>query len=192
MRLIFLDIDGVLNCENAYRSGECKYVEWINHRGDKDNHQTFCSWSKKWLNKLIDETDAKIVISSSWRHSGIEHMKSVWEHEKMSGEIIGITPNFRWKAEGYTPPRGCEIDWYLSEVLGFNHINWDESIQKEYMEKSGVENYIIIDDDSDMLYGQRNHFVHVLPSPRNKDGFTEIHYKQALMMLNEDMVNLNY
>lgn len=192
MKIIFLDIDGVLNCENAYCSGECKYTEWINHRGDKDHHQSFCSWSKKWLNKLIDETDAKIVISSTWRHSGIEYMKSVWEHEKMSGEIIGITPDFRWKAEGYTPPRGCEIDWYLSKVLGFNHINWDESIQREYMEKSGVENYIIIDDDSDMLYGQRNHFVHVLPSPRNKDGFTEIHYKQALMMLNEDIVNLNY
>lgn len=42
------------------------------------------------------------------------------------------------------------------------------------MEKSGVDNYIIIDDDADMLYGQKNHFVHVLPSPRNKDGFREI------------------
>jgi len=43
----------VMNCENAYRSGECRYVEWTNHRGDKDHHQAFCSWSKELLNKLI-------------------------------------------------------------------------------------------------------------------------------------------
>jgi hypothetical protein len=182
----------VLNCENAYRNGECKYVDWINHRGDKDHHQSFCSWSKEWLNKLIDETGAKIVISSSWRHSGIEYMQSVWVHEKMSGEIIGITPDFRWKAKDYTPPRGCEIDWYLNRILGFNHINWDSDVQKEYMDKSGIENYIIIDDDSDMLYGQRNHFIHVLPSPRNKNGFCEEHYKLGLEKLNKSVIELNY
>lgn len=192
MKVIFLDIDGVLNCENAYRSGQCKYVEWVNHRGDKDHHQSFCSWSKEWLNKLIDETGAKIVISSSWRHSGIEYMQSIWAHEKMSGEIIGVTPDFRWKAQDYTPPRGCEIDWYLNRVLGFNHINWDSDVQQEYMDKSGIENYIIIDDDADMLYGQRNHFVHVLPSPRNKDGFNEFYYNQALDKLSKTIIDLNY
>jgi hypothetical protein len=192
MKVIFLDIDGVLNCEEAYRSGECKYTEWINHRGDNDHHQSFCSWSKKWLNKLIEETDAKIVISSTWRHSGIEFMQSVWKHENMSGEIIGITPDFRWKGEGYTPPRGCEIDYYLKKVLNFNHINWDKNIQQEYMDKFGFENYIIIDDDSDMLYGQRHHFVHVLPSPRNKRGFDEQHYKIGLEMLSKTVIDLNY
>jgi hypothetical protein len=192
MKVIFLDIDGVLNCEDAYRSGECKYTEWINHRGDNDHHQSFCSWSKKWLNKLIEETDAKIVISSTWRHSGIEFMQSVWKHENMCGEIIGITPSFRGDIKGYTIPRGCEIDHYLENDLKFNHINWDKSIQQEYINKSGVDNYIIIDDDSDMLYGQRHHFVHVLPSPRNKRGFDEQHYKLGLEMLSKTVIDLNY
>ena len=192
MKVIFLDIDGVLNCENAYKAGECKYTEWINHRGDKDHHQSLCSWSKKWLNKLIEETGAKIVISSTWRHSGVEYMQSVWKHEGMSGEIIGITPDFRWKAEGYTPPRGCEIEYYLKKVLNFSHINWNKDIQQEYIDKSGVENYIIIDDDSDMLYGQKNHFVHVLPSPRNKDGFNQHYYEIAKAMLEKTVVELNY
>jgi hypothetical protein len=192
MKVIFLDIDGVLNCEDAYRSGECKYTEWINHRGDNDHHQSFCSWSKEWLNKLINETDAKIVISSTWRHSGIEFMQSVWKHENMCGEIIGITPSFRGDIKGYTIPRGCEIDHYLENDLKFNHINWDKGIQQEYINKSGVDNYIIIDDDSDMLYGQRHHFVHVLPSPRNKRGFDEQHYKLGLEMLSKTVIDLNY
>jgi hypothetical protein len=192
MKIIFLDIDGVLNCEKAYRSGECNYVKWNWENGTEDHHQSFCSWSKELLNKLIDETDAKIVISSTWRSSGIEFMRKVWELEGMSGEIIGITPSFRGDINGYTIPRGCEIDYYLEHDLKFNHINWDKDTQQKYMDRSGVENYIIIDDDSDMLYGQRNHFVHVLPSPRNKEGFNQKYYKEALAKLSKSVIDLNY
>lgn len=192
MKIIFLDIDGVLNCEKAYRSGECNYVKWNWENGTEDHHQSFCSWSKELLNKLIDETDAKIVISSTWRNSGIDFMRKVWEIEGMHGEIIGITPSFRGDINGYTIPRGCEIDYYLEHDLKFNHINWDKTVQQEYIERTGVENYIIIDDDSDMLYGQRNHFVHVLPSPRNKEGFNQKYYKEALAKLSKSVIDLNY
>jgi hypothetical protein len=192
MKIIFLDIDGVLNCEKAYRSGECNYVKWNWDDGTEDHHQSFCSWSKELLNKLIEETDAKIVISSTWRSSGIEFMRKVWELEGMHGEIIGITPSFRGDINGYTIPRGCEIDYYLEHDLKFNHINWHKSVQQGYIERTGVENYIIIDDDSDMLYGQRNHFVHVLPSPRNKEGFNQKYYKEALAKLSKSVIDLNY
>ena len=191
MKVIFLDIDGVLNCERAYVNGHCKYVEWEWPDGTKDHHQSFAPWCKEYLNELIDLTGAKIVISSTWRHSGIDFMRKVWGIEGMKGEIIGTTPHIR-DFEGYTIPRGCEIDYYLKKELKFSHINWDRDIQKEYMEKSGIENYIIIDDDSDMLYGQRNHFVHVLPSPRNKDGFNQEYFTKALRMLTQTVVDLNY
>jgi len=190
MKVIFLDIDGVLNCENAYRNGECKYQEWIWEDGRKDYYQKFCAHSKDLLNKLIDETGAKIVISSTWRMGGIEFMRKVWEMEKMSGEIIGITPSLR--SSEMTIPRGLEIKYYLQKDLKFNHINWSEEEQQKVIDDSGVENYIIIDDDSDMLYCQRNHFIHVLPSPRNKDGFNEVYYKQALNTLSKSLIELNY
>lgn len=190
MKVIFLDIDGVLNCENAYRSGECQYQEWIWEDGRKDHYQRFCSWSKELLNKLILQTGSKIVISSTWRHSGIHFMRKVWELEQMEGEIIGITPSMR--AKGFDIPRGMEIKYYLENDLNFRNINWCRDTQKEYMVKSGIDNYIIIDDDSDMLYGQRNHFVHVLPSPRNKDGFNENYFNEALEKLNKTVIELNY
>lgn len=190
MKIIFLDIDGVLNCESAYRNGECKYQEWAWEDGRPDHYQRFCSWSKELLNKLIDETGAKIVISSTWRHSGIEFMKKVWEYEEMHGEIIGITPSLR--SDKIDIPRGMEIKYYLEKDLGFHHINWSEEEQQKRMDESGVENYIIIDDDSDMLYGQRNHFVHVLPSPRNRDGFNQKYYDEALEKLSKNVIKLNY
>ena len=190
MKIIFLDIDGVLNCQDAYLAGQCQYVEWTWEDGRKDHFQRFCSWSRSLLNRLIQETGAKIVISSTWRLSGLEFMRKVWKLEEMEGDIIGITPSLR--ADGIRIPRGMEIDYFLENGLGFRHINWDEQTQREYMEKSGVENYIIIDDDSDMLYGQRNHFVHVLPSPRNTEGFNEHYYQKAKAMLDKSVIELNY
>jgi hypothetical protein len=121
--------------------------------------------------------------------SGIEFMKKVWELEKMSGEIIGITPSMRTK--GVDIPRGMEIKFYLNE-MGFTHINWSEEEQQKRMDESGVDNYIIIDDDSDMLYNQRHHFVHVLPSPRNYDGFNTHYYEKAKAMLDKSCIELNY
>jgi hypothetical protein len=117
-------------------------------------------------------------------------MQKVWKMEEMKGEIIGITPSMR--TEGIHIPRGMEIAYFLEEGLKFRHINWDKESQRDYMEKSGVDNYIIIDDDSDMLYKQRNHFVHVLPSPRNKSGFNEKYYAEALEKLNKNVIDLNY
>jgi hypothetical protein len=190
MKIIFLDIDGILNCEDAYRAGHCQYVEWIWEDGRKDHYQRFCSWSKELLNRLIKETGAKIVISSTWRLSGIDFMKKVWELEEMEGEIIGITPSMRTK--DIRIPRGMEIDYYLENDLGFKHVNWDEKTQRKYMDKSGLESYIILDDDSDMLYKQRNHFVHVLSSPRNTEGFNEHYYQKAKLMLDKNIIELNY
>jgi hypothetical protein len=193
MKIIFLDIDGVLNCEEAYKSGlHCRYVHWFkpDYETEHDYHQSFYPKSKKLLNKLIDKTGAKIVISSTWRHSGLEWMREVWSQEEMSGEIIGITPHLNL-IRGYTVPRGCEIEYWLDEH-DFRHINWSKERQQEYIDKSGIENYIIIDDDSDMLYGQRNHFVHVLPSPRNKSGFNETYYEEALEKLSKNIIEINF
>jgi hypothetical protein len=189
-KIIFLDIDGVLNCEDAYRSGECQYAEFTSMSGGKDHYQSFCKKSKDLLNKLIDETGAEIVISSTWRRSGIEFMREVWDLEGMSGEIIGLTPSLR--ISELTIPRGLEIEHFLKNDLNFSHINWDQGTQMDIMEKSGIGNYIIIDDDSDMLYGQRNHFVHVLPSPRNKTGFNEEYFGEALLKLSKTVIDLNY
>ena len=64
MAIIFLDIDGVMNCMPDNR-----HEVWPDFRGGSDerayglNPQLVAN-----LKELIDRTDAKIVVSSSWRH----------------------------------------------------------------------------------------------------------------------------
>lgn len=67
MKIIFLDIDGVLNHEDFYRERfEKRYDDGaIEHPYSEIDPKTV-----QRLNKIIEETGANIVISSTWRHSG--------------------------------------------------------------------------------------------------------------------------
>lgn len=195
MKIIFLDIDGVLNCEHGFKDKSCTKRDEFGH--------LFYPPSKSLLNDLIDKTDAKIVISSTWRHDGLDEMQKMWKHRKMAGDVIDITPSIRSinlpdyihndinKEIKYSLPRGIEIDVWL-KWNKFNHIFWSKEKQLEYINNSGIENYIIIDDDSDMLHKQKNHFVHVKPSPRNKKGFNVNNYKKALKILNKTIIDLQF
>lgn len=124
MKIIFLDIDGVLNCACTHmREGDIfTYGGIIN-----------ANLMNK-LNELINNTDAKVVISSSWRKINTqEEIKEYLEQAGFMGTIIGMTPT---SSHGF---RGLEIrDWLKS--------------------RTDVENYIILDDDRDMLLLQASHF----------------------------------
>lgn len=194
MKIIFLDIDGVLNCENGYRNGHCIdwKVPWSKEECRLTEEEYRTNWfdrfepnSKQWISKLITDSGAKIVISSTWRKSGMGFMQKVWQVEEMPGEIIGLTPS---SDHGF---RGLEIERWLRSQ-GFELIKWSKEKQQEYITASGIENYIIIDDDSDMTYNQRHHFVHVLDDPTNKDGFTERHYLQAKEILSKTIIEMMY
>lgn len=175
MKIIFLDIDGVLNCEDGFKSKICT---------ERDDYgMLFYPPSERLINKLIDETSAKVVISSTWRMSGLDQMQWMWKSRGMSGDVIDITPRLDHRI------RGVEINEWLKSN-GFRQCFWSEEIQKKYMEESSIENFIIIDDDSDMLYNQRQHFVHVKPSPRNVLGFHEEHYKLAKEILSKNVIEL--
>lgn len=181
-KLIFLDIDGVLNCQQAYVDGYCKF--------DDEFGQSFYPPASNLLNKLIDKTNADIVISSTWRRSGLDVMQKMWKSRNMSGNVIGVTPSLN--INGYSVPRGCEIEYYLEQEIGLHHIFWSKDLQQEYIDKSEYDNYIIIDDDSDMLYNQRNHFINTFPSPRNLLGFNSLYYNMALDKLSKTIIDLNY
>jgi hypothetical protein len=139
MKVIFLDIDGVLNHERFYKERH----ERRNEEGALEHpYSEIDITSVNNLNNLCDETGAKVVISSTWRHSGLGYCKDVLEKVGFTGEIIDITPTHESRL------RGLEIlDWIKSneELIGDRYYNFTE--------------YVILDDDSDMLYWQRNNFL---------------------------------
>lgn len=180
MLVIFLDIDGVLNLRNRTRDrfGPLFHKRW------QDN-----------LNHLVEETGSKIVISSSWRSDGLDVMQKMWQKRKMAGEVIDRTPFFH--NPNYDIPRGIEIDWWLKKIGKFQRINWSKEHQIKWLEDSLVKNYIIIDDDSDMLYGQKEHFIHTSHQWDCKDaiegkGLTKKATESAIKVLKSNIVELYY
>lgn len=151
MKIIFLDIDGVLNNELWYRSE--------NFRQGKDREEyelsQFDPRCVAHLNHLTLETNAKIVVSSSWRlGKTVEELQELFEKIGIEGEVIDKTPYLRFqKNDDYdrSVPRGCEIK------------AWLESNKSILGDKMSKVKYVILDDDSDMLYWQRKNFVQTDP-----------------------------
>ena len=180
--IIFLDVDGVLNHEKFYR--KTVKQERILYRDDFG--EQFCPHASKWLDRLIRHTGAKVVISASMRAGGLKKMKLMWEQREMAGEVIAVSPKFyyeaniRYKNLG-SVERGAEIEWWLQKY-GYYHWNVKNYGKKEVRkrkEKCHIKNYVIFDDDRDMLYTQRRNFVHV----NRRVGFGWKDYLKGLYIL---------
>lgn len=141
-KILFLDIDGVLNYEECYKRGR---------REDSYPLSEICPVAIKHLNRIVAETGCKVVISSTWRHSGIEYCRNILKECGFIGEIIDITPSLDRIGEWIQ--RGNEIrKWLIDNKL----YKYDEYNTVDY-------DYAIVDDDNDMLYQQRYNFFECSP-----------------------------
>lgn len=135
MKVIFLDIDGVLNNQSQIVKlvellGQEQYLEILHEIQEIPFDYRSC----KLLQELVKETDAEIILSSTWRLNpkGIE---SIEKYARI--KIKDKTPRLN-------DIRGKEIKQYLEE-------------HKE------ITRYVILDDDTDMLEEQRQYFIKVNP-----------------------------
>ena len=157
MKVIFLDFDGVITTYNSKWKIDMNKINIIND--------------------ICDKTNAKIVITSSWRighrgnvsafherlkqyfikHNYLDQFKDTLD--KFIGNIVGMTKCLSKYIDGVV--RGDEIKSYMSE----HH---------------EVENYVILDDDSDMCDYQLFNFVQTDPY----EGITERDAKLCVDILN--------
>lgn len=175
MKVIFLDIDGVMNSHIFYEERykmylrSWKHIKYIlkkpfikmglikpktshNWVTPKDSYtfdyqykrllEETCTQKWKWLSEFCNENDIKICVSSVWKnHFGNEKGRiPEWWGEALSklgfkeNTFVGITGK-RKKLRG-------------------------EEIQEWLNQHDNIEDYAILDDDSDMLDEQFKHFHH--------------------------------
>jgi hypothetical protein len=137
-KIIFLDFDGVLNSELFYTSGRADLGKVRSNIDPK---------SVSFLNNLIKATDAKVVVSSTWRLGRtVEELQKILDAAGFKGEVIGTTPDMRKNSVF----RGNEINFWMNE--NYKKFNFD---------KNNFRHYVIFDDDSDMLYWQSNNYIQI-------------------------------
>jgi hypothetical protein len=180
IKVIFLDIDGVMNSRvffekryndmkqkskrffNVIRSkikfalNGFKYKSLAENKTPDDSRYTYeyqfkrlkqetCPEKWKWLSEFCNENNLKICVSSVWKNHFGDKEKTIpmWWDKAFTdlgfneGTFVGITGKRR-------SIRGEEIKEWLDST-------------------DDVENFSIIDDDSDMLEEQFNNFHHSDP-----------------------------
>lgn len=137
MKIVFLDIDGVINTDNSHHSPG----SYATFPGSMQIYlQPLDPKAIGNLNRITETTGAKIVISSTWREPFVRYgqfdlLEKYLRAQGVLGEIIGytpITPEYRG-LYGYDKvyTRGDEIKLWL----------------EQNKEKLQVESYVAIDDD---------------------------------------------
>ena len=166
-KIVFIDIDGVVNSENWYNKTKGR-------SGDFDPD------SIALLNQL-KSLDAEVVISSSWGEDGVIQLKNVG----LELPIIGCTEHFYvdWMC------RGNEIEKWLNTNFGgmgtkygYDEIYGMPYYRKHFHEEDVDYEYVIFDDASDMLLGQADNFIRVNPAT----GVTQADIDKAMKILNRE------
>lgn len=110
MKILFLDIDGVLNSDNTqerYLIGERRYVG-------------IDPLLLSILKNIVDKTDCRIVLSSTWRNipCALDEFKRNLKEAEIINSYIGMTINWdgRKTMMAESEPRSREIMEYVDSV----------------------------------------------------------------------------
>jgi hypothetical protein len=163
-KVIFLDIDGVLNTKWWYTQ--------MNRNTPKDKYgYAFDPNAVSNLKKILDQTGADIVISSSWKSFGYSELEEMWEERGLPGKLIGITPN------SVSDEMLLNADLDNMELFSIRGMEI-----KEWLDKHGrnVSHYVIIDDMDNFLPDQQPYFVQTNPEV----GITKEDIDMAIKILN--------
>lgn len=137
MKIVFLDIDGVLNRQNP--DGELEFIEGSCRRSGRTSHSLSPALINN-LNYLTTYTGAKIVVSSTWRlGETLESLQLLLNSVGVTAEVVGVT------GVDNSRIRGVEILQWIKDNIEDAYYNYKD--------------YVILDDDSDMLLWQKDNFV---------------------------------
>ena len=192
--IVFLDVDGVLNGYNRWNTlgwdivckfNSKKLINWYRELTDPCGvHEK----KVKLLAKIVHKARAKVVMSSTWRHSywkfvngesdyNIDRVKKLADlFNKYNIEVIGITPRIQ------------------------NHGRDSEIVQWLSQHEDEVENFIILDDENSFMkcFWDDERFIQTSEVPKGivikgfdceDTGLKRKHVKKAIKILNRKINN---
>ena len=147
--IIFLDIDGVFNSELFFKDRHKKQLRKSVKKKEITSEEYYDSMLDKeaiklfngLIEKLKSKYEVQVVISSTWRHN--KDLQNILSNSGAEFKIHDITPISESRI------RGVEIHEWLKDNIN------PENQGCHYFD---FYKYAIIDDDSDMLLNQANHF----------------------------------
>jgi len=172
MKVIFLDFDGVICTSESISEARA----WFNNK-ELYNIKMIDPLLVENLNKVIEKTDAKVVISSDWRYfHSMGELRKFLRVTGFSGKVIDRTPIWKeYKNDiGIKTCNGLKRFW--------EHERGNEI--KMWLDKHEVKTYVIIDDEiSDIFSIFPDNYIRT----DMENGFHKGLIKVAINKLNEEI-----
>ena len=163
MKVIFLDFDGVLNCvKSKSRAPFSQLIWYVGLDSDKMRN----------LAKIVQETDAKIVLTTTWR----EHYTiGAYKQEDPVGKYV----NNKF--------RKVELKIY-DKIEPGRRFNRGRGVKKWLEEHPEVTDFVILDDEEMGYYNDYDLFdPHFVKTFWDGHGLTENCVNAAIKILNGEL-----
>lgn len=167
MKVLFLDIDGVLNS-----------IGWAKRRVRPPTFGQMPTWQKlsedcldpdaiERLNRIVERTGCAVVLSSTWRKGEpLTRMTRMLRYRGFRHRLFGATPHLCDETDTgsiINRQRGCEIQEWLR------------------MSQGAVTAYAVLDDDSDM----DGCWLHFVQTDWEGDGLSDEDVEACVALLGE-------
>lgn len=158
MKVIFLDVDGVLNCTTS----KSRCMNYVGIDADKIRR----------LKEIVDTTDAKIVLTTTWK----DHYE-VGAYKQIEKSAKYLNNKFR-KYELKVYDKTSEKRW-VDRALGI--FNWLD-------EHPEVTHWLILDDDRFVNYDDPRIEPHWVKTFWTGHGLTDAGKDAAIKILNGELI----
>ena len=177
MKVIFLDIDGVLNTSETFNKDFYKSYRTMDYKIEIDKFRL------EYLKEIIDKTEAKIVLSSSFRRF----------FEKENGIIVPRTIKGKKLYDLF-----YQYGIIIYDVTSTNFSKREEQIKEWLAIKENIESFIIIDDEPSMFFDLYHRLIQTSKVRRSQvlmhmddcTGLCQKHIRLAVDMLNSKVKKL--
>lgn len=162
MKLIFLDVDGVLNYDM------CKHHVGIYYGVDPEKVSL--------LKQIVDATSAKLILSSTWRRNIVPGMPLACQDNAFAIELMGKLKDQGLKLYDYTP--ADTDDKYRARQI--------KELIKEYRHNGQqIDGWVVLDDDLFDGFMDRNFKPHFVHTNYFEGGLSEDDVAKAIAILNQ-------
>jgi hypothetical protein len=148
MKVIFLDIDGVLATHKQYMMNRKKFQDKNSIAKELNIPYPFDPKCVKVFNQILDATDADIVLSSDWKlHFSLEDIDKIFKFNGVNKSPIDTTVNEDASMSNQTMNRTFQIGEYVTRNNITNYVVIDDLNVGKYMVITNEEDKFFLTDD---------------------------------------------
>lgn len=167
-KYLFLDFDGVLNTSRYAKRMAQERIDPFDEFGVLFDPEAIAN-----LKHIVDQTNCKIILSTTWRNEGIMRMRELWKERGLPDEIYSMTP-ILLSTSFQDAMTGEMIGFPLREAKALEINAWlFQNASRDYR-------YVILDDEDYFFPQQQEHLV----LTDENEGLTDQKVQKAIWILN--------